>query len=53
MHGNILRKADKLRAKKFEQSNCSTGHGTHLLLAEESQTNLLAFLPAVPCLVVA
>ena len=52
-HGNVLRKAYKLSTAKCEHSHLSTGQITHLWLVDESQTNLLAFLPAVPCLVVA
>ena len=39
-HGNELKKADKLSATKYEHSHWSTGHSTHLWLADKSQTNL-------------
>ena len=43
-HGHILRTAHKLSATKIEHSHWSTGHSTHMWLADKRQTNLLALL---------
>ena len=42
-HGHLLRTAHKLSATKIEHSQWSTGHSTHLWLADKNQTNLWAW----------
>ena len=39
-HGHLLRTAHKLSGTKSEHSHRSTGHSTHLWLADKRQTNL-------------
>ena len=48
IHGHLLRTAHKFCATKIEHSHWLTGHITHLWLTDKSQTNLWAFLSAVP-----